>query len=295
MLNINKISPYVKNVKIHISETKSQSFIDTEYVFTYIFSGHGRIVLEGREYSVKTGDIVFMPPYMLHIIIPAEKTELIQYIIHFDLFTSDTPLPLGSQINGISFDSFRADSSNPETLLTEVSKLITPEEDDSAKIKLLFLEMKQCHELADDYSILLKKSLMIQLLVLTLKNASKNSIGENRNKHKSWNNLERAINYMHQNYSKKITLEQISKHAGLSLNYLCYLFKDYTNFSIHQYLNFIRIERAKHLIDEGKENFTQIAEKVGFSNIHNFSKTFKKMTGITLSEYQKIRRNSFLR
>ena len=44
---------------------------------------------------------------------------------------------------------------------------------------------------------------------------------------------------------------------------------------------------SKELISEGKMNFTEISDSLGFSSLHYFSKTFKKLTGITPSEYEK--------
>ena len=53
------------------------------------------------------------------------------------------------------------------------------------------------------------------------------------------------------------------------------------------YLTALRIGQAKRLIQEGRLNFTQVAEAVGYDSIYYFSSLFKKQTGMTLSEYSK--------
>jgi len=47
----------------------------------------------------------------------------------------------------------------------------------------------------------------------------------------------------------------------------------------------MKIEAAKELIRTGQMNFTQISEKLGYTSIHYFSRQFKKVTGMTPSEY----------
>jgi AraC-like DNA-binding protein len=54
---------------------------------------------------------------------------------------------------------------------------------------------------------------------------------------------------------------------------------------IIQYFRWMKIERAKELIREENYNFSEIAERLGFSSVHYFSHVFKKITDMTPSEY----------
>lgn len=284
---INLISPFVRYVRINLSRDRSEAFIDPEYVFTYIFSGQGKINLEGDEYNICPGDIVLMPPYMLHILIPSPSTELLQYVIHFDLFFNKNRRTLPSGKSGLTFKNFLAQNT-PENLLTDGPYILSPSSDESEKIRQLFLELKEHFESGLDFSELLTKSLMIKIIACFLENTARRSSSVKRQTSKSWLNLEKAIIFMHQNYTENITLHQISRHAGLSLHYFSGLFKQHTSMSVHKYLNSIRIEKAKLLISEGNYNFTQISEQVGFKDIYVFSKVFKRLELKSPSEYQKI-------
>ena len=52
-----------------------------------------------------------------------------------------------------------------------------------------------------------------------------------------------------------------------------------------EYLGKMKVDSAKQAIREGKKNFTEIANDLGYSSIHYFSRHFKKVTGMTPSEY----------
>ena len=55
--------------------------------------------------------------------------------------------------------------------------------------------------------------------------------------------------------------------------------------SVMEYFKRLKIKEAKVLIRENNHNFTQIASILGYNSIHYFSRTFKNVTGMTLSEY----------
>jgi AraC-like DNA-binding protein len=62
-------------------------------------------------------------------------------------------------------------------------------------------------------------------------------------------------------------------------------FREKIGTGIIQYFRYIKIEKAKELIREENYNFSEIAEKLGFSSVHYFSSVFKKITDMTPSEY----------
>ena len=93
--------------------------------------------------------------------------------------------------------------------------------------------------------------------------------------------------YMVENLEEKLTLDMLAEHHNISVSQLKRTFKEQTGQSVIAYLIFLRIRKAKELIREGKLNFTQIAEAVGCDNIYYFSAMFKKQTGMTPTEYSR--------
>ena len=91
--------------------------------------------------------------------------------------------------------------------------------------------------------------------------------------------------YIEDNIDKVFTLSHLSQHAMISSSYLERLFSRYAGMSVIQYCNHRKIELAKKIIREDRMNISQIAESLGFSSIHYFSRTFKLIEGMSPSQY----------
>ena len=74
---------------------------------------------------------------------------------------------------------------------------------------------------------------------------------------------------------------------AFSRSYLERLFYEEMNCGIKQYFMQMKVERAKELISERHYSFTEIASMLGFNSIHYFSRTFKKYTDMTPTQYQR--------
>lgn len=89
-----------------------------------------------------------------------------------------------------------------------------------------------------------------------------------------------------ENYKKNITLEDAAKHVLMSYHYASKLFKKETGRSFVDYVNYIRIEKAKELCRDIRYRDYEIAFMVGIENIYYFSRLFKKYTGMSVREYR---------
>jgi two-component system response regulator YesN len=98
--------------------------------------------------------------------------------------------------------------------------------------------------------------------------------------------MKKAMEYIDENYYKKISLEDIANYINLSKHYVSYLFKKETGINISSYINEIRIEKAKQMIVQREYKIKEIFEKIGFSDQQYFSKAFKKTTGMTVTQYR---------
>ncbi len=94
--------------------------------------------------------------------------------------------------------------------------------------------------------------------------------------------------YIRQNLKSKLALSEIANHVGYSPNHCDTIFKKETGDSIINYLISERISEAKRLLDEGVLTLKSIAEAVGFEDYNYFSRTFKKITGTTPTEYKSL-------
>lgn len=95
----------------------------------------------------------------------------------------------------------------------------------------------------------------------------------------------RILSYLEEHVEEHLSIEDIC-HANLvGSSQLQKLFREQTNSGVINYFSQLKIDRAKQLIREHHLNFSQIAEKLGYSSVHYFSRQFKKLTGMSPSEY----------
>ena len=97
--------------------------------------------------------------------------------------------------------------------------------------------------------------------------------------------LERVCQYLEANLEKRLTLSDICRDNLVGRSYLQKEFRDKTGGGAMEYFGRLKVRRAKELIREGQHNFTEIAALLGYNSIHYFSRHFKKVTGMTPSEY----------
>ena len=91
--------------------------------------------------------------------------------------------------------------------------------------------------------------------------------------------------FLIEHISENLSAEEIADKNSICLSKLKQIFKE--RGGVKSFFTILKIERSKELIAEGKMNFTEISDYLGFSSLHYYSKTFKKLTGITPSEYEK--------
>lgn len=95
-----------------------------------------------------------------------------------------------------------------------------------------------------------------------------------------------SIAYMLTHPTENITLETLSERYGISKTYFSHLFHDNTGVSFKQYLLTLRIEYAKRMLEDNELSIIDVAFECGFHTPSQFNRTFKKMTGMTPSEYR---------
>ena len=86
--------------------------------------------------------------------------------------------------------------------------------------------------------------------------------------------------------NENLSVKDISEHVYLSTSYVCTIFKNETGKTLNQYLTEYRIGRAKILLLDPRYKITDISAKVGYNDGNYFGKTFKKMVGLSPSEFR---------
>jgi two-component system response regulator YesN len=102
--------------------------------------------------------------------------------------------------------------------------------------------------------------------------------------------IEIADNYLMENYTEDITLEDIARLVNLSPYYFSRFYKETSGINFIDRLINIRIEKAKHYFESTDLSLKEVSGMVGYQDPNYFSKLFKKMTGYTATEYKEYYR-----
>lgn len=94
------------------------------------------------------------------------------------------------------------------------------------------------------------------------------------------------VEYVHENFSEKILLDDLEKELNFSKSYIIRLFKKNTGKTFSTYLNSYRIYKAVEMLEEKDKSILEISESCGFENVAYFIKIFKKNMGITPHKYR---------
>jgi len=97
--------------------------------------------------------------------------------------------------------------------------------------------------------------------------------------------VKRMIDLIHRNYNENLKLETLADIFNYNSAYLGKMFKSQTGEYFNTYLDKVRIEKAKELLEEGLKVY-QVAERVGYTNVDYFHSKFKKYTGVSPSAYR---------
>ena len=105
--------------------------------------------------------------------------------------------------------------------------------------------------------------------------------------------MQKAEEFIHLNYNKKITIDDMAKNACMSKYHFSRLFKESTGESPYKYLCMYRIEKAKELLISTPLSVNETAVQVGFDDVASFIYLFKKHTFVSPLQFRKHYNNLF--
>jgi AraC-like DNA-binding protein len=110
------------------------------------------------------------------------------------------------------------------------------------------------------------------------------------NKIQSYNNMTiKIIEYIHENITETISLNDLVKIVNLSKEYLCSMFKKNVGLGIVEYINYNKVEESKYFLRYSNMSISDIAFLFNFSSPGYYSSVFKKQTGLTPRQFQQAK------
>ncbi|PHV71837.1 hypothetical protein CS063_04585 [Sporanaerobium hydrogeniformans] len=100
-------------------------------------------------------------------------------------------------------------------------------------------------------------------------------------------NIYKAIGYIKERYDQNIRSKEVASYINMSEGYFSKYFKKIIGVNFTDYVNHIKIEKAKELLIRKKLTIQEVSEKIGYTNCSYFSQIFKEIEGVTPKQYQK--------
>lgn len=103
----------------------------------------------------------------------------------------------------------------------------------------------------------------------------------------SRDSMQQILKYMNEHYDEPLSLNDLANQFGFSYHYLSSYFASQSDGTFTEHLNHVRIEKARSLLDDKQYSISEVGSLVGYSDHSYFCKVFKKLIGMTPSEYRK--------
>lgn len=181
-----------------------------------------------------------------------------------------------------AFDGINAEAYLKRANLTNDNPIFEYNKDN--KINKCFEEMIQATN-SEKSSDLRLQSLLYLFLATIIDETVLDSFYEETKTNKNLY-INKAIDFIHINYSRKIRVSEVAKFISLDRKYISKLFKDIVGVTIQDYLISFRINKAKEMMKDKQLSIGDISRSVGYDNPLIFSKIFKKVNGMSPSKYR---------
>lgn len=236
-------------------------------IFLSLSDGNN-FLINDKIYEVKAGNLFIINGFEAHKVSANDKDKFVRFSLH----VHPEFIRLNSTEETNFYECFFSQKKRDKFILKK---------EQTEKFIALFNELSISREQGDD---VYKKIKVLEILLEIKKLCEPNE--KNETTKICDDALELAVNYINENFTERITLNDVAKNAFISTNRLCFLFKTLLSTTVNKYIISKKIVYAKKLLSEGK-NVTETAVECGFGDYANFIRTFKKEVGVPPGKYRK--------
>ena len=257
---ITQLAPDVPMVRLHWHE---------EAEFTLITEGDCIYQIDLVDYEVKEGDLLFVPPLLLHAISQdtSETVSSETYVFHMNF--------LGGNSTDICSTRYLTPMMNQEF---SVPCLITPEHPAYASLRKIFNQITSLYnEMIIGYELALK-SLFLQAVFLLVQYRGENTSADTK---VSSDKLKQVLDYIELHYAETISVSELAKLCYFSDYHFMRFFKKHMSMTCVEYINNLRLEKSVELFEKGNASILEVSLSVGFHNLSYFHRAFKKKYHMT--------------
>lgn len=264
-----------------------------EYIMYVIKSGDMYIREGIAQFHLTHGDFLVLEPGLYHEgYKPATCEYYYAHFMHPDIFHVDDDaeaLAMLEEKRRKSLISYNLDEADPTDSITYLPKHFHLAGDE---FKAVLHTAVECYVAREEHY---KRRASAYIHSFLLNVAHEHLLSHNQSERKNINRseivVEDLLHYLQHNYAKRITSEDIVRKYDINFDYLNKVFSSLTGSPIFTYINLLRIYNAKQLIATTDLKFSEVGYLVGIEDRYYFSKLFKKITGITPTDYYRKARN----
>lgn len=233
------------------------------------------VIANDQTYLLNPGDILLIPPFMLHELQSKPSGSRFIYLIDVSMLRCFQDY---TALNPVFMNPYLCNAGSQPEIYPHIY-------DSLKKIADLYFSHDIFWETAI-YTILLDI-----LLTIGRSHYSRNN-NEDDNPQGTkppdyYNIFANLLNYIDAHYMEDLTLEQVADYIGFSKYHFSRLFKQHTNTTFHNYLCHKRIQEAQYLLTANRNlPITDIAFQTGFNNLTSFSRCFNKYANCSPTEYR---------
>lgn len=252
----------------------------------YIAGGSCEHWIHGKRAITVKGDFFAIPPFVEHRITPHEQMdfELIQ-IDFMPFFINENLRELSSMDQFVDFAYIQPLITSGEETLPKLQ--LSPKVQASVEQAIASMQ-EELKTRQAGYRLAVKADLLKLLILAGREFEQYRKTGHMRaaiSDHRKA--FYAAIRHIEQHYKEDLRLEDMAAIALMAPSYFSSVFKLMKGATFIEYLNDIRIRQTMELLLTTDLSITEISFQVGYNNIGHFNKMFKKVTGVTPSQYRK--------
>ena len=246
----------------------SESHFHNRHELYYLVKGTARYFVNDEIFSLKAGDMVFIPKGAFHKTSVEQGREVERIILVFD-----------DDFAGVEFLPY-IDKLKENKHIRLTSHDILKTDEILNKISL------ECQRKETDY-IEMQKLYLRQLLILISRHRLTDLSGKEDSSVKL---IESIMQYISANTDSDLSLDKLSERYSISPNYLSKQFKKISGLLLSEYISISRINKAEKLLKNAALPITEVATRCGFNDSNYFASVFKKYKGITPKKYSILNR-----
>ena len=279
-IRLEEISPVIlKCATFNLSLDLSETFkLAERYVYDYeielITYSKGSMKIENKIYPMSEGDIVFRKPgQLVQGIMPYSC-----YFLCFDMKGTSGKGPIQG------FNSTVSDFQNNYkcSFLDSIPPVFHAQAPDV--YKNIFEKLLDEYINPNESSTIIIKSYILRIIHEIYKDINFNNSLIPPSPH--YSKLKKSIDFIHQFYNKKISLEDIARPSELSFTYFHKIFTENLTITPNEYLSKVRLDKARELLVKTSLPINKIGIDCGFDNVPYFSYVFKKYNKISPLEFR---------